>query len=108
MNSLREKKKELRKQSDLYLVEMEENVDVLKDELNVYLKNTLIATGTGIAIWALGTGVSSLFGKKNSKKSRFGSAIAGFLSPIAAHILIELIKPKKEDNKIEKDELPAG
>jgi hypothetical protein len=108
MGSIQKRKEELKILTEQYEAQMEDNLEEVKIELGGYLQNALLVAGAGFAIWALGTGLSSILGGKKTKKGRFGKALSGFISPMAARILVEAIKPEKGlIEKIEKDDESA-
>lgn len=103
MGKLQERKKELRLQADRYQAEMEENLIEVRSELGEILQNVLIATGAGLGVWALGSGLAGLLGKSKKKKGRFGKAMVQMISPIAAKVIVDILRdPRKQENGEEK------
>ena len=58
-----------------------------------------MAGAAGLAVWALGSSLASLIGGKNPKKGRIGKAVGKMVSPFAAQILFDVLKPGKEEKE---------
>ncbi len=110
MGGLQDKKNELKARSDRYLNEIQDNFEDVKLESAEVLKDLLIALVAGFGVWSLGAGLANLVGGKKRKKGKVGKAVIKALSPIAAKVVVDLLRrPEENDEKEEvKNGVPAG
>ncbi len=97
MGKLQDRKEELRLKARRYESEIEANLLETREEIGDLLKNILISTGAGLAVWMLGSGLASLLGKSKKRKGRFGKAMVNLVSPMAAKVIVDLLKDQGEN-----------